>query len=62
MDIIDGTGFWVIGDGTATPPTPTPPAQVAPPPFAGAGPIHTLYRAGTVPNDFAALLIVLLDD
>lgn len=62
MDIIDGTGFWIIGDGAPVPPVPPTPPPAVVPPFAGAGPIRTLYRQGTVPNDLAVILMVLADD
>lgn len=60
MDIIDGTGFWMVGDGGEGPTPPVPPTP--PPAMQQAGAIRTLYRAGTVPNDLAVILTILADD
>lgn len=58
MDLIDGTGFWVMGDSSVVPPpTPTPTPMTT----GGGGPIHSIYRQGDTPNDLALLLLLLAD-
>lgn len=61
MDLIDGTGFWVMGDSGVVPPPPPPPTPTPTLMYGGGGPIHSIYRQGDTPNDLALLLLLLAD-
>ena len=56
MDIIDGTGLWVVTSAGVIPPPPPPPAPVF---SVAGGQIRQLWPRELVDNDDEAVLVML---